>query len=308
MIVVPCYNEEAVLEWSVGRLRETMAKLKKATGADAKVLLVDDGSRDQTWKLISQAAKAYPDVAGLKLSHNEGHQNALWAGMEQSLGKCDAMVSIDADLQDDPNAIISMAEDVMKGSDIVYGVRKRRATDTFFKRFTAQGFYRLMRMADKDIVYNHADFRMMTARAVEALMQYPERNMFLRGMVRTLGFRESFVYYDRTARTAGESKYPLSKMLSFSVDGITSFSTAPVKFITFAGLGMTFIALLIIVYALWEHSQGKTIAGWTSLLVSLWFIGGVITTGVGITGVYIGKIYTEVKRRPRYFVDETQNL
>ena len=308
MIVVPCYNEEAVLEWSVGRLRETMAKLKKATGADAKVLLVDDGSRDQTWKLISQAAKAYPDVAGLKLSHNEGHQNALWAGMEQSLGKCDAMVSIDADLQDDPNAIISMAEDVMKGSDIVYGVRKRRATDTFFKRFTAQGFYRLMRMADKDIVYNHADFRMMTARAVEALMQYPERNMFLRGMVRTLGFRESFVYYDRTARTAGESKYPLSKMLSFSVDGITSFSTAPLTFITFAGLGMTFIALLIIVYALWEHSQGKTIAGWTSLLVSLWFIGGVITTGVGITGVYIGKIYTEVKRRPRYFVDETQNL
>lgn len=308
MIVVPCYNEEAVLEWSVGRLRETMAKLKKATGADAKVLLVDDGSRDQTWKLISQAAKAYPDVAGLKLSHNEGHQNALWAGMEQSLGKCDAMVSIDADLQDDPNAIISMAEDVMKGSDIVYGVRKHRATDTFFKRFTAQGFYRLMRMADKDIVYNHADFRMMTARAVKALMQYPERNMFLRGMVRTLGFRESFVYYDRTARTAGESKYPLSKMLSFSVDGITSFSTAPLKFITFAGLGMTFIALLIIVYALWEHSQGKTIAGWTSLLVSLWFIGGVITTGVGITGVYIGKIYTEVKRRPRYFVDETQNL
>ena len=217
-------------------------------------------------------------------------------------------MSIDADLQDDESAIVDMARQVLQGCDIVYGVRKERKTDTWFKRTTAQAFYRVMQTADKNMLYNHADFRMMTRRAVQALMQYPERNMFLRGIVRQLGFNEGYVYYDRTARTAGESKYPLKKMISFSIDGITSFSTAPLKFITFAGLTMTLVALIIIVYALYEHFTGRTIEGWTSILVSLWFIGGVVTTGVGITGVYIGKIYTEVKRRPRYFVDKTINL
>ena len=187
-------------------------------------------------------------------------------------------------------------------------MRKERKTDTWFKRVTAQTFYRIMQTADKNILYNHADFRMMSKRAVEALMQYPERNMFLRGIVRQLGFKEGFVYYDRTARTAGESKYPLGKMISFSIDGITSFSTAPLKFITFAGLAMTLVAVIFIVYALYEHAIGRTIEGWTSILVSMWLIGGVITTGVGITGVYIGKIYTEVKRRPRYFVDKKLNF
>ena len=307
-IVIPCYNEEEVLPWSLERLTALITRLRDELSVEARLLLVDDGSRDRTWQLISDAADRHPEVAGLKLAHNVGHQNALWAGLEQAVDKCDATVSIDADLQDDESAIVDMARQVLQGCDIVYGVRKERKTDTWFKRTTAQAFYRVMQTADKNMLYNHADFRMMTRRAVQALMQYPERNMFLRGIVRQLGFNEGYVYYDRTARTAGESKYPLKKMISFSIDGITSFSTAPLKFITFAGLTMTLVALIIIVYALYEHFTGHTIEGWTSILVSLWFIGGVVTTGVGITGVYIGKIYTEVKRRPRYFVDKTINL
>lgn len=307
-IVIPCYNEEEVLPWSLERLTALITRLRDELSVEARLLLVDDGSRDRTWQLISDAADRHPEVAGLKLAHNVGHQNALWAGLEQAVDKCDATVSIDADLQDDESAIVDMTRQVLQGCDIVYGVRKERKTDTWFKRTTAQAFYRVMQTADKNMLYNHADFRMMTRRAVQALMQYPERNMFLRGIVRQLGFNEGFVYYDRTARTAGESKYPLKKMISFSIDGITSFSTAPLKFITFAGLTMTLVALIIIVYALYEHFTGRTIEGWTSILVSLWFIGGVVTTGVGITGVYIGKIYTEVKRRPRYFVDKTINL
>ena len=307
-IVIPCYNEEEVLPWSLERLTALITRLRDELSVEARLLLVDDGSRDRTWQLISDAADRHPEVAGLKLAHNVGHQNALWAGLEQAVDKCDATVSIDADLQDDESVIVDMARQVLQGCDIVYGVRKERKTDTWFKRTTAQAFYRVMQTADKNMLYNHADFRMMTRRAVQALMQYPERNMFLRGIVRQLGFNEGYVYYDRTARTAGESKYPLKKMISFSIDGITSFSTAPLKFITFAGLTMTLVALIIIVYALYEHFTGRTIEGWTSILVSLWFIGGVVTTGVGITGVYIGKIYTEVKRRPRYFVDKTINL
>lgn len=307
-IIIPCYNEEEVLPWTLQRLTTLVEQLNETHHVDTTLLLVDDGSRDATWRLISEAAARYPFVAGLKLAHNVGHQNALWAGMEQALPLCDAAVSIDADLQDNPDTILSMTEQWLQGADIVYGVRKERKTDTWFKRVTALGFYRVMQMADRNMLYNHADFRLMSHRALEALMQYPERNMFLRGIVRQLGFNEGFVYYDRTARTAGESKYPLRKMLSFSIDGITSFSTGPLKFITFAGLTMTLVAIGIIIYALYEHIIGNTIAGWTSILVSMWFIGGVITTGVGITGVYIGKIYTEVKRRPRYFVDKTLNM
>lgn len=307
-IIIPCYNEEEVLPWTLQRLTTLVEQLNETHHVSTTLLLVDDGSRDATWHLISEAAARYAFVAGLKLAHNVGHQNALWAGMEQALPLCDAAVSIDADLQDNPDTILSMTEQWLQGADIVYGVRKERKTDTWFKRVTALGFYRVMQMADRNMLYNHADFRLMSHRALEALMQYPERNMFLRGIVRQLGFNEGFVYYDRTARTAGESKYPLRKMLSFSIDGITSFSTGPLKFITFAGLTMTLVAIGIIIYALYEHIIGNTIEGWTSILVSMWFIGGVITTGVGITGVYIGKIYTEVKRRPRYFVDKTLNM
>ena len=303
-IIIPCYNEEEVLPWSMGKLQEMLVRLKEITGVDGKIVLVNDGSRDNTWQLIEQFANVHNNVVGIKLAHNEGHQGALWAGMQESLGTCGAMISIDADLQDDENAIIDMVKQWKEGKDIVYGVRKERKTDTFFKRFTAQAFYKLMQSVDKETVYNHADFRMMTNRTLKALMQYPERNLFLRSIVRQLGFREGFVYYDRKAREAGESKYPLAKMLSFSIDGITSFSVAPLRFITFLGLAMTLVSFIMIIFALVEHFQGKTIQGWTSLLVSMWFIGGIITTGVGITGVYIGKIYTEVKRRPRYFIEE----
>lgn len=303
-IVIPCYNEQEVLTKTIDALGKLSERIKQETGVDTQLLLVDDGSKDHTWSMIKEAAEAHPFVSGIKLSHNRGHQNALWAGMEASIDHCDAMVSIDADLQDDENVIVDMVRQLQEGKDIVYGVRKERKTDTFFKRFTAQSFYKIMQMADKEVLYNHADFRLMSNRALKALMQYPERNLFLRAIVRELGFKEGYVYYDRKAREAGESKYPLKKMLAFSIDGITSFSVAPLKFITFIGLVMTFIAIAMILYALVKYIQGEVIQGWTSLLVSLWFIGGIITTGVGITGLYIGKIYTEVKRRPRYFVEE----
>lgn len=303
-IVIPCYNEEAVLPWTLDRMAALVARLKAEAATDAHLLLVDDGSRDRTWQIISQAAAERAYVHGLRLSHNEGHQNALWAGLQESAATSDAVVSIDADLQDDEAAIVAMAQQVNDGKDIVYGVRKSRGTDTWFKRFTAQAFYRLMKSVDREVIYNHADFRMMTRRAVAALMQYPERNLFLRGIVRQLGFNEGFVYYDRRPRTAGESKYPLKKMLAFSLDGITSFSTAPLQFITFVGLAMTLVSFVMIVFAIVRYAKGETTQGWASILVSLWFIGGVITTALGVAGIYIGKIFIEVKRRPRYFVQE----
>ena len=305
-LVVPCYNEEEVLPETSRQLKAVMQSMIDSgkISSESKIAFVNDGSKDNTWNIISALCTDDGIFAGINLSRNKGHQNALLAGLMTAKKYADAVISLDADLQDDEMAIIDMARQFAEGKDIVYGVRKQRKTDTWFKRFTAQAFYRLMQTADKEIIYNHADFRLMSERAVRALMEYPERNMFLRGMVRQLGFSEGYVYYDRTARTAGESKYPLSKMLAFSIDGITSFSTAPLKFITFAGLTMTLISMLIIIYGLYEHFIGKTIEGWTSLMVSMWFIGGVITTGVGITGTYIGKIYNEVKRRPRYFVDK----
>ncbi len=303
-IIIPCYNEEEVLPWTLDKLAVLIDRLRMEADTEARLLLIDDGSHDRTWELIAEAAQAHDYVSGIRFSHNEGHQNALWAGMQESVATSDAVVSIDADLQDDENAIIDMARQVGQGADIVYGVRRKRETDTWFKRFTAQVFYRLMKSMDSEIVYNHADFRMMTRRAVEALMQYPERNLFLRGMVRQLGFNEGYTYYDRRARTAGESKYPLKKMLAFSIEGITSFSIAPLKFITFVGLTMTLISFVMIIFAIVRHVEGETTQGWTSLLVSLWFIGGIITTALGVTGMYIGKIYIEVKHRPRYFIQE----
>lgn len=303
-IIIPCYNEEEVLPWTLDKLAVLIDRLRMEADTEARLLLIDDGSHDRTWELIAEAAQAHDYVSGIRFSHNEGHQNALWAGMQESVATSDAVVSIDADLQDDENAIIDMARQVGQGADIVYGVRRKRETDTWFKRFTAQVFYRLMKSMDSEIVYNHADFRMMTRRAVEALMQYPERNLFLRGMVRQLGFNEGYTYYDRRARTAGESKYPLKKMLAFSIEGITSFSIAPLKFITFVGLTMTLISFAMIIFAIVRHAEGETTQGWTSLLVSLWFIGGIITTALGVTGMYIGKIYIEVKHRPRYFIQE----
>ena len=303
-IIVPCYNEEEVLQWAVETLEAVIERIKTETGADADLLLVDDGSKDTTWNIIKELSAKHAFVNGIKLAHNSGHQNALWAGLEYSVDKCDAMVSIDADLQDDENVIVDMVKQVLQGADIVYGVRKERKTDSFFKRFTAQTFYKLMQSADKDMLYNHADFRMMSRRAVEALLQYGERNLFLRGIVRKLGFNEGYVYYDRKARTAGESKYPLKKMLAFAFDGITSFSTAPLKFVSLFGVAMTAVSFIMIIFALVRYFQGDTITGWTSILISIWLVGGVIITSIGLVGLYIGKIYTEAKHRPRYFIAE----
>lgn len=303
IIVIPCYNEAAVLPQTILRMQHLTEQLHRETDIDTELLFVDDGSQDDTWQLIAQAA-LQPHISGIRLSRNVGHQTALWAGMQQAKGHCDCIVSIDADLQDDETVIVDMVRRWREGADIVYGVRSERNTDTWFKRTTAQCFYRLMQAMDTRTLYNHADFRLLSARALDALLQYKERNLFLRSMVRQLGFNEATVSYKRQERTAGESKYPLRRMLHFSVDGITSFSTAPLRWITVIGLCMTIVAIGMIIFALVQHFSGHTITGWTSLLVSLWLIGGVVTTGIGITGIYIGKIYIEVKHRPRYFIAE----
>jgi glycosyltransferase involved in cell wall biosynthesis len=306
VIVVPCYNEEEVLQETTRQLSnvlEGMEQDKKIT--EGKLLFVDDGSRDATWHMIEQLSTDNHRVMGLKLAHNVGHQQALWAGLEWAANApFDAAISIDADLQDDVQAIVEMTDRFNQGIDIVYGVRKERKTDTFFKKHTAQFFYKLMQTMGGDVVYNHADFRLMSKRALQALIAHPERNLFLRGIVRSLGYPSDFVYYDRNERYAGESKYPLSKMLNFAIDGITSFSVKPLRLITTLGVLFVLIAIGIIGYARYEYFSGQTVAGWTSLLVSMWFIGGVILTSIGVIGEYIGKIYREVKRRPRYFIEK----
>ena len=310
IIVVPCYNEEEVLQETTRQLSTVLSGMEQEGKiTEGKLLYVDDGSRDATWHIIEQLSTENPRVMGLKLAHNVGHQQALWAGLEWAANApFDAIVSIDADLQDDVQAIVEMTERFNEGTDIVYGVRKERKTDTFFKKHTAQAFYKLMQTMGGDVVYNHADFRLMSKRALQALVAHPERNLFLRGIVRSLGYPSDYVYYDRHERFAGESKYPLSKMLNFAIDGITSFSVKPLRLITTFGLLFMFVAIVIIGYALYEHLIGHTIVGWTSLLVSLWFIGGAILTAIGIIGEYIGKIYKEVKRRPRYFIEKQINM
>ena len=305
-IVVPCYNEEAVLAETTSRLLEVMQRVaEKHADLQGRIVYVDDGSRDGTWSLIGSLSKQHPQVMGLKLAHNAGHQHALWAGLEWAAAHTDAAISIDADLQDDVNVIPEMIDLFLGGKDIVYGVRRDRPTDTWFKRTTALAFYKLMSKLGGDIVYNHADYRLMSRRTLAALMTYGERNLFLRGMVRTLGFPQAMVYYDRGERFAGESKYPLRKMLAFAIDGITSFSVRPLRLISIVGLSFMLVALGVIVYGLAAWLCGRTIQGWTSLLVSLWFIGGALLVALGVIGEYVGKIYAEVKRRPRYFIEET---
>ena len=306
IIVVPCYNEEEVLQETTRQLSAVLSDMEQnGKITEGRLMYVDDGSRDATWHLIEQLSTENPRVMGLKLAHNVGHQQALWAGLEWAANApFDAIVSIDADLQDDVQAIVEMTDRFNQGIDIVYGVRKERKTDTFFKKHTAQAFYKLMQTMGGDVVYNHADFRLMSKRALQALVAHPERNLFLRGIVRSLGYPSDFVYYDRHERFAGESKYPLSKMLNFAIDGITSFSVKPLRLITTFGILFMLVAIAIIGYALYEHLLGNTIIGWTSLLVSMWFIGGAILTAIGIIGEYVGKIYKEVKRRPRYFIEK----
>ena len=305
-IVVPCYNEEAVLHETTKQLSQLVDDLiAKGKIQSCEILYVDDGSHDATWTLIEELQKSSTYVHGLKLAHNVGHQFALWAGLEYAAERADAIISIDADLQDDIAVIEQMIDAYKDGCEVVYGVRKERKTDTVFKRWTALGFYSLMQKMGVNIVYNHADFRLTSQRATQELMRYPERNMFIRGMVRLLGFKTAEVYYDRKERFAGESKYPLTKMLNFAVDGITSFSIQPLRMITTIGFIVTILSFVAAVYALVSYLCGSVVAGWTSMLISIWFIGGAILLSLGIIGEYIGKIYKEVKRRPRYHIEKT---
>ena len=303
-IIVPCYNEQEVLVNTTGQLIAALERLRNEKMIEeGRIVYVDDGSRDRTWELIEEQAIASPLVMGIKLAHNAGHQHALWAGMERSVAWADAMITIDADLQDDVSAIFQMVQLFDKGIDIVFGVRKAREVDTFFKRATAQGFYRLFQKMGGEVVYNHADFRLMSKRATRSLLLYPERNLFLRGLVCTLGYPVANVYYDRKPRLMGKSKYPLRKMLSFAIEGITSFSIRPLLFISYIGLFCIVVSILAIVYGLFSYTSGRSIPGWASLMVSMWFIGGAILLACGVIGEYVGKIYIEVKRRPRYLVE-----
>lgn len=305
-IVVPCYNEEAVLQETTKQLSLIIdALIKEGKISDCNIVYVDDGSKDSTWSLIEHLQSENKYVHGLKLAHNVGHQHALWAGLEYSADKCDAVVSIDADLQDDVSVIEQMIDEYKNGCDVVFGVRKERKTDTVFKRTTALAFYKLMQKMGVDIVYNHADFRLTSQRATQELMQYPERNMFVRGMVKLLGYKSSEVYYDRKERFAGESKYPIKKMINFALDGITSFSVQPLRIITSFGFIVMILSIVAALYALISYMCGSVVAGWTSMLVSLWFIGGAILLSIGVLGEYIGKIYKETKRRPRYHIEKT---
>lgn len=308
-VVVPCYNEEAVLGETSKRMLELFDKMKSDRLIDDKsrIVFVDDGSKDKTWSIIDTLAKEHVEIAGVKLARNAGHQNALLGGLMTVKNDCDCAVSIDADLQDDINVIPEMVKNYIDGYDVVYGVRNKRDTDTVFKRTTAVGFYKLMQIMGVNIVFNHADYRLMSRRALDALAVFPERNLFLRGMVPLVGYRSTSVYYDRNERFAGESKYPLKKMLSFAFDGITSFSISPIRIISTFGAAVCVISVIMAVYALVEKLLGNTDSGWASLMMSIWFIGGVQLLSVGLIGEYIGKLYKEVKRRPRYIIEAYVN-
>jgi len=305
-IVVPCYNEEEVLPETAKRL---VAKLSAMIGAGvvaekSRILFVNDGSRDKTWQLIGQLHGENSLISGLDLSRNRGHQNAVLAGLMVAKERADAVISMDADLQDDIDAVDGMMAEYYEGCDIVYGVRSSRETDSAFKRGTAQAFYKLTNRLGGEVVYNHADYRLMSRRALEALEEYGEVNLFLRGIVPMLGYKTGVVTYERAERFAGESKYPLKKMLAFALEGITSLSTRPIRFITWLGVGMFLISIGMLAYILLRFSGGHTVEGWSFITVSLWGIGGLILLSLGVLGEYIGKIYLESKHRPRYHLRE----
>lgn len=303
-VVVPCYNEEAVLHETSKRLLALMNGMQadQKIAPSSELVFVDDGSRDRTWSLIRELADTDPRVRGVKLSRNRGHQNALLAGLMAATG--DAIVSIDADLQDDITAIVRMVDSYLGGADVVYGVRTKRERDTWFKRFTAESFYRVMRWFGAESVYNHADFRLLSRRALEALRRYDEVNLFLRGLVPLLGYRSAIVEYERSERFAGESKYPLRKMIAFALEGITSFSVVPLRVITFTGFAVFGLTIVISAWVLWVRLfSNEAIPGWASTVLPLYFIGGVQILCIGVVGEYLGKTYQEVKRRPRYIIE-----
>ena len=304
-IVVPCYKEQEVLPETSRRLREKMRQLmdEGKISRRSRVMFVNDGSSDNTWAIISELHEKEPEMfSGVNLSRNRGHQNALLAGLLTAVNDADMIVSMDADLQDDINAVDEMVDDYHKGYDVVYGVRSKRETDTFFKRFTAEGFYKVMKALGVDIVFNHADYRLMSRRAVEGLAQFTEVNLFLRGIVPQIGYKWTTVTYERAERFAGESKYPLKKMIAFAADGITSFSVKPLRLITNAGIVVFLISLVMLLYTLISWIAGHTVTGWTSTLASIWMIGGIQLLSLGVIGEYVGKIYNETKRRPRFII------
>ena len=307
-VVMPCYNEEAVLPETVSRMLELFSSME-ASGIITKtsrIVFVDDGSKDKTWQLISEYESKHPEVCGIKLAHNAGHQNALFGGLMSIKDYCDCAISVDADLQDDINLIPEMIRKFRdEDCHIVYGVRNRRDTDTVFKRTTAQGFYKLMKMMGVDVVYNHADYRLMSKDALSALSEFEERNLFLRGIVPLLGYKSDTVLYDRSERFAGESKYPLKKMISFALDGITSFSINPIRIVSSLGILACLFAVIMAVYAVVQKVMGNTDSGWASIICSIWLLGGLQLLSIGLIGEYIGKTYKEVKRRPRYIVEKT---
>mgnify|MGYP005784956213 FL=1 len=304
-LVIPCYNEEAVLHETAKQLLEKMNSMfeRGMISRESKIMFVNDGSKDKTWEIIEELHASNLIYSGVKLSRNKGHQNALLAGLMTAKEKADMTISLDADLQDDVDVIDQMVEKYYQGNDVVYGVRSARKTDTFFKKFTAQGFYKLMQAMGVEIVYNHADYRLMSKRAMEGLSQFKEVNLFLRGIVPLIGYKSDVVTYERHERFAGESKYPLKKMLAFATDGITSFSIKPIRLITTCGILIFAISLVMLLYFLIVHFMGRTVAGWTSMIVSIWAIGGLQLLAIGIVGEYIGKIYLETKERPKYIIE-----
>ncbi len=304
--VIPCYNEQEVLPETSKRLKAKLSSLMERglISKDSRVLLVNDGSKDSTWEIIDKLHKSDELFQGIKLSRNMGHQNALLAGLMVAKDVCDMAISMDSDLQDDINAIDEMIQKYHEGADIVYGVRSKRETDTFFKRATAEGYYNVMNSLGAGTVYNHADYRLMSRRALEALSEFREVNLFLRGIVPMIGFKTEKVYYERAERFAGTSKYPLKKMLSFAVEGITSLSTKPIKMITGLGFFIFFVSIAVLIYSLVRHFTGHTIPGWTTTVLSVWAIGGLIMISLGVIGEYVGKIYLETKGRPRFIIEE----
>ena len=305
-IAVPCYNEEAVLPDSAAKLRDKLRSMMSdgLISDDSRIVFIDDGSADATWRLITELHESDSIYSGIKLSRNRGHQNALMCGLMTLKDEADAVISIDADLQDDIGVFDEMVRKYESGCDVVYGVRSKRKTDTFFKRFTAEGYYKVLDRMGAKVIFNHADFRLMSRRALQAFAEFHETNLFLRGLVPMVGYKSDIVTYERSERLAGESKYPLKKMLALAWEGITSLSTKPIKMITRLGIIMLIISLIMLIYTLIRYFMGATNTGWASLMVSIWAIGGLQMLAIGIIGEYIGKIYLESKHRPRFIVEE----
>lgn len=304
-IVIPCYNEEEVLEETARRLKEKLTGLieREMISPESKAVFVNDGSKDGTWEIISSLYRQDLLFGGVNLSRNRGHQNALLAGLTVAVEHADAIITMDADLQDDINAIDEMMKKYSQGYEVVYGVRSSRKKDTFFKKFTAESYYKALKVLGTDIVYNHADYRLLSKRAVQGLLQYKEVNLFLRGIVPQLGYKWTTVEYERAERFAGESKYPLKKMIAFAMEGITSFSMKPLKLIARLGALVCVVSVIMFLWSIARYLGGHTVAGWSSLMVSMWFLGGVQLVCLGVIGEYVGKIYGETKHRPRFIIE-----